>query len=458
MLDATVQNGTYQWSTGDTSATFTVTYPDTFWVTTINMCASDSDTIIINYTQPPSINLGPDSVLCNGQQITLNAWDTLSTFEWNTLDSTPTLTIDSTGVYWANTTNVCGADSDTVQLWFIDAPQAHLGNDTVLCLGASLILQDTSTQFASYLWNTGSWHDTTFVNYPATFWLQVTNACGVASDTIEVFYDTSPITNLGPDSVYCLSSLVNLNAHWSRATYLWNTGDTTPSITANFSGNYSVQVLNLCGYDDDTVNIQYHIPINFNLGHDTVICAGDSILLAAPAHQATWIWSNGNSDSTLWVHTGNTFGVSASNKCGTFTDSIQVDMAQKPHVTPVNDTIICIGNTMEVVVPKGNAQQIVWNDLSTDWAHGFDINGSFSYTLLNFCGTTADTFELTLSYPADASLGNDTILCYGEEITKVFPYKNHQFNWSDGSTDSFNILTQPGYYSVTVTNPVRLFK
>jgi gliding motility-associated-like protein len=597
-LDATVQNGTYLWSTGDTVSSLWANNPGgTFWATTTNICRSDSDTIVVNYTHSPNINLGNDSLLCNGSSFVLDGWDTLSNFIWSTGDTLSTIIADTTGFYFVLTSNLCGADSDSIQLWFIDSPTVSLGVDTILCPNSTVILQDTSSVLASYIWNNGSWQDSTLVTNAGLYSLTVTNICGVASDTIvvdfdtipmvnlgsdtvicngdsvllsaafshsmylwntgsidsvltattqgtywasatnicgsdtdsvyinvdsvlvvdlgldtilclgtsytlvsttivtggipdsflwstgnttdsiyinsagiyqltvtnvcgsfddtiEVFYDNSPITNLGPDSTYCLNSLVNLNAYWSRANYLWNTADTTSGITANFSGNYSVMVTNLCGFDGDTVMIKYDIPIAFNLGSDTALCAGDSILLSAPAHNATWLWNNATIDSTLLVNNAGNFYVTALNQCGMFSDSIKVILETTPVINPaIYDTTLCEEEILNIVVAKNNATSISWLNGSNNYAQSFDTTGWYSYSLQNICGTTSDTFRLEIQYPADAFLGDDTVICYGEQIVKSFDYSNHAYLWNNGLTDSIQIITTTGIYGITIFTP-----
>ena len=590
-LDATIQSGSYLWSTSDTTPTIWATTQDTFYVSTLNFCGADSDTVVVNFTHAPLFELGADTTLCVGDTLVLNAYDTLSSYLWASGDTFALDTVTASGLISVTTTNLCGSFSDTIQSWFLSPPLANLGNDTVVCLGDTIALSDTTlfgsyawsdasvtdtlwvhsagnyavtitnlcgadadtilvetdtipvvnlgndtvicngnsvvlnadfsrasfawsngstdsaiiastqntnwatatnlcgvgsdtvfvdvdsvlnvdlgadtilclgthyTLFSNvigdhYLWNNGNTSDSMLISYQDTYSLAVTNVCGTFTDSIQVFYDNSPITNLGPDSTYCLASLVDLNAHWSRAKYLWNTADTTSSITANFSGNYSVMVTNLCGYDGDTVNIQYDIPIAFNLGPDTVLCVGDSFLISAPAHNASWLWNDGSLDSTLMVQNAGNFYVAAHNHCGVFSDSIRVASETLPIVNPmVSDTTFCEGNQYVVTVNRNNAASIIWLNGSNAYTQEFISEGFYSYALQNICGSTSDTFQLTIELPADANLGSDTVLCYGDPIVKSFPYSNHTFLWNTGETDSTKTITETGLYGVTIWTP-----
>jgi gliding motility-associated-like protein len=146
--------------------------------------------------------------------------------------------------------------------------------------------------------------------------------------------------------------------------------------------------------------------------------------------------------------------VTAQNVCGAFADSLLLQVALPPVIdSQIADTTFCPGNVYQVSVNQNNAEAIVWMDSTNTWQHDFDSTGTYFYHLSNFCGTTSDSFMLTIEQPANAFLGNDTLICYGEQIVKEFHYPNHQFEWTNGSTDSLLIITEPGMYGVTIYTP-----
>lgn len=67
------------------------------------------------------------------------------------------------------------------------SPVVSLGADTIFCTGSSLQLQATATgNNLSYVWQNGSTQPTQTVTRAGTYWVRVFNACGSATDTIEV--------------------------------------------------------------------------------------------------------------------------------------------------------------------------------------------------------------------------------------------------------------------------------
>lgn len=85
---------------------------------------------------------------------------------------------------------------------------------------------------------------------PGTFWVSVKvdyPVCAPTTATDSVVVKAFPVVNLGPDSVLCLDGpsvlLTDLNnANNPAMSFLWNTGETTPSINATHPGIYSVTV------------------------------------------------------------------------------------------------------------------------------------------------------------------------------------------------------------------------
>ena len=94
---------TYEWSTSSTDATISVSNPGAYWakVTFGNMCEI-TDTIIISSISPATVDLGPDTLLCEGNSLVLDANQTDPTVEylWQDGSTASTLTVVSPGSYY----------------------------------------------------------------------------------------------------------------------------------------------------------------------------------------------------------------------------------------------------------------------------------------------------------------------------------------------------------------------
>src|SRR5690606_33540852 len=94
------------------------------------------------------------------------------------------------------------------------------------------------------------------------------------------------------------------------STYLWNTGEQTSTIVPAQSGNYSVTITtaaNCSATYDLSVTLQQ--PITVDLGNDTTICQGASLVLNAGNPGAQYEWSNAATSQTMSVQSAGIVGV-----------------------------------------------------------------------------------------------------------------------------------------------------
>ena len=453
-LDAEVALGTYQWSTNDTTPQYIVREEGTYSVTATNLCRSDSDTVTVLYARPPNANLGNDSVLCTGNPVTLDAADTLSTYQWNNSSTDSAITVDSTGVYRVTVTNLCGTSIAGIHLRFADTTNLDLGPDTVLCPQDAYELNAAVPFGENYTWHTGATGNTFQVVQEDTYSVTVDHVCGTLRDTVIVHYDRTPQPDLGPDTRYCFDDLVELDATWSRAQYLWNTGSTDSIIQAVNNGEYWVQVTNLCGRGDDTVKLWFHTPLDFELGGDNTICEGDTIQLRAYGVEADYVWNTGETDSLINVSNKGIYWVRAENACGPHHDTISIRMIHSPAYEFDKPDSICEGDIAEVRIKRHNRAELAWFDGSDQPRRQFTQKGNYPFTLENICGQKTDSVIVNVSNLPEIHLGNDTLLCSGEELKISAPNNaKYLYEWSTGDTTPEITITHPDYYGVTVTNP-----
>ena len=109
-------NTTYLWQDGSTNPTFTVTQPGTYWVETVNNCGTAIDSIHVNYSNLPDINLGNDTTICNGDTLVLNINCENCTYNWQNNSTDSTFNAAQPGIYWVQASNSCGVMTDSISL------------------------------------------------------------------------------------------------------------------------------------------------------------------------------------------------------------------------------------------------------------------------------------------------------------------------------------------------------
>ncbi|HMU08920.1 MAG TPA: gliding motility-associated C-terminal domain-containing protein [Ferruginibacter sp.] len=143
----------------------------------------------------------------------------------------------------------CSGLNDTInrRIWIADAT-GFLGADTSSCNLLALTIGVEEIEGANYLWSTGFNGNKITTTGFGTYWLEVQqNGCRIR-DSITVTEKPKPTVSLGPDTSICKFKSVDLIAGTALFdTYLWNTGESTRSITVDKAGTYSVEVtLNGC--------------------------------------------------------------------------------------------------------------------------------------------------------------------------------------------------------------------
>lgn len=176
----------------------------------------------------------------------------------------PTHTFSSAGTYIVQSTGYFGGSSRSYRrsLEILAIPVIELGQDTLLYYGQTLDLPiAASTDIVSYLWQDGDTNSSFQVSQPQTYFVAVsnTNNC-TATDTIVVSYDQMIDINWQQDTIVCPFVTSLLDATLDGASYLWSTGETSPTITVSSEGLYSVNITNAYGNRSE----EFQTRVSFN--------------------------------------------------------------------------------------------------------------------------------------------------------------------------------------------------
>lgn len=200
-------------------------------------------------------------------------------------------------------------------------------------------------------------------------------------DDISVDVCTPPTVNLGGNQSICAGSNLVLDAGnaGTGATYLWNDNSTGQTLTVTSAGTYSVTVTNGCSATASVVVTQLPSP-SVNLGADTSMCMGDSIILDAGAW-SSYSWSDGTSLGQAVANTAGTYSVTVTDNNGCVgVDSILVSVNQLPVVNLGADTSYCQNSS--IVLHAGNQNgTYLWNDGSSNDSLLVTTPGTYSVAL-----------------------------------------------------------------------------
>ena len=229
---------TYLWSNASTSDSIveTPTVQTTYYVDiTLSGCPTVTDSVTIYVNPAVIVDLGLDTALCPGAQITLDAGNSGSTYDWNNgIATTQTVSGIPGTDYFVEVMSAEGCFGyDTINVAMGIVPVVDLGLDTVLCAGSFLTL-DAGNAGSTYDWTTPETTQIIGAIAGGTYGVLVTSADGCTDSTgITIGENPLPTIDLGADITFCVNESSVIDAGSGYSSYLWSTTETTQTVLAD---------------------------------------------------------------------------------------------------------------------------------------------------------------------------------------------------------------------------------
>ena len=292
-----------------------------------------------------------------------------------------------------------------------------LGSDTTICSSDTITLS-AGPNFSEYLWNTGSTDSTIEISSTGIFWVQVIDDFGcIATDSIQIYSlpDPNTMLNLGADTTLCMNDTLILSPGSGFVNYLWQDGSTDSIFLVTTPGQYYVSVSNDCGEANDTIHISESNITTVNLGNDTTLCFGETLLLQPGTGYLEYVWQNGSTEMQFYVTEPGIYYVTVQDNCGTGSDTVNIGYSPEISLDLGNDSILCEFESI-MLSPGSGFANYVWQDGSTAPFYVAQDAGTYwvEVTDGNNCNAQDEIFIDQLILSVD--LGVDTALCPGAEI------------------------------------------
>lgn len=253
---------------------------------------------------------------------------------------------------------------------------------------------------------------------------------------------------LGPDFNLCTGYIHILDAGPGFDTYIWQDGSDSQTYLVTEAGTYWVHAFIGSTMFADTINIGYWPVPDPNLGNDTLICFGNSLLLEPSTGFIAYLWQDGSSLPFYVVTNEGLYFVLVVDVHGcTGSDSIYVDFTFKT-LDLGNDTVICELDTLPLNAGDGYISY-EWQDGSTE--QYLLVSGSvygvgwheFSVTVLdtNNCEYSDTISVLIYEHNGIAETDGKSILLYPDPAKSFI---NVDFKGFRETTCYFEILNSQG--------------
>ncbi len=449
-LVVTQLGASYLWQDGSRNRTFTAEQAGTYFVRVdLDQCIL-SDTFELMYKPFPRFELGTDTSICEGESVTFDGTSLAgTTYEWSDGSTNPTLRVSTAGLYALEATLDDCVFVGTRSLEVRPLPIVDLGEDQVLCEEEEFIL-DVAQQGASFQWQDGSVAETFTVSNTGTYFVAVDLANCILSDTVNFTFNPLPRFELGTDTSICAGESVTFDGtSLMGAAYSWSNGSTDPMITINEGGAYALEAtLDNCTYQDSRTLVIRPLPI-VDLGADQTLCEEDVFNLDVNQPGATYTWQDGSGNGNFEVRTDGSYFVAVNLEDCIVSDTANFTFTPLPRFELGNDTLLCEGEslTLNAEVPGATYS---WNNGSTGSTITVTEEGNYNLiTLINGCDFS-DEINVQYGLIPDDLLGEDQILCDGEEINFNLDIRDANYQWIDGSASGLYTINSPGTFGVRI--------
>ncbi len=480
-LDAQSPGSTYNWSNGANSQSIQILSTGTYWVEVSNACGTITDTTHVAILSELIVDLGPDTIICNGNPYYLDAGYQNANYNWSNGSNLQSITVNNSGSYWVEINNGNCVGSDTVLVTFNAMPVSQFSVNTPVCEGDSSMVQfiGTASGFANYIWNFDGGNGSPgigigphYVNWQTagTYTISLVvedNGCtsSLSSDSVLVMATPSSDFIFSSNSI-CgddTCSVIYVGNGSTNATYNWNFGQAT-LLNGTGQGPYQLQYINpgihpvtlsveengcISQTYTDSIEVGFVPDASFILSNAN-ICSSDTIVTtytgnASVGAQFIWNFSGGNiingSDQgpyTLVYSTPGTQTISLlidEGTCSSEEYQANLEIFSIPTSDfSLSNSMLCSTDTliMTYTGTATNSGNFVWNFDGADLLSGnnqgpfecqWDSAGSYMLTLQveeNGCQSdqSQQQIDIILSPTSEISITNP--VCVDEEALLTY--------------------------------------
>jgi len=244
-----------------------------------------------------TISAAPSLTICSGQTTTLTVSGAVS-YLWSTGAVTTSISVNTAGLYSVTGTDANGCtNTANVTVVVNPLPSININSNPglTICNGSSTTL--TASGATSYVWSNGANTASTTVTLPGNYTVTGTDINGcTATARVTVVVNPLPTISITPNPGLTVCSGTNVTLTASGATsYVWSTGASTPAITVNTSGTYTVTGTDANGCTNTqsaTVVVNPLPTLTVTAAPSLTICSGQSTTLTVSG-AVSYVWSNG---------------------------------------------------------------------------------------------------------------------------------------------------------------------
>lgn len=241
---------------------------------------------------------------------------------------------------------------------------------------------------------------------------------------------------------------------WTPANFLDDPTSRTPACSSTIPFSYYVEYKDRCNNTfTDSVQIRVDDPFIMNEANDTVLCDGISYSFDLRNEYDSVRWNNGSVNPLIsWRDTG-LYSLRAWKGVCFENDTFTIQVNSSPTLVISGDSLFCEDEQTEIRVDiQPPSAALIWQDSVVQNPRIFDKTMALSATVRNECGMAVEAYQVREILLPYLYLGEDSAFCEGDTLVLQAPeMASLVYQWSTGQNTSSVKITEPGEYSVLVS-------
>ncbi|MCB9274756.1 MAG: gliding motility-associated C-terminal domain-containing protein [Lewinellaceae bacterium] len=455
-LNATPGFAAYQWSNNATTASVAISTPGSYTlVVTDNNGCSDSATMDITEHPLPVPAITGLLSFCPEGSTTLGVNGAFGQYAWSTGNSGASIDTNQPGSYSVTVTDANGCSgSDSVELSLYDTPEPQISGILEFCAGTSTTLQ-ANTGYTSYNWTTGAAGASVTINQPGMVGLSVIDNNGCQGETSVVVAENAlPQPVVSGINYFCQGSSTTLDAGPGFASYAWTGNGTGQQINVSQAGTYTVTVADAIGCQGTASLTVTQAPNPApQISGQLNFCPGTSTELSTGSNFASYLWSDGNTSTSIEVLQPGPYGLTVTNALGcTGQASVQVNNFTT-NVPDISGNLSFCPGTSTSLAAEGGFSSYLWSTAAVGPSITVNAGGNYGLTVTdaNGCQTT-NAVSVSVFPVTPPAISGSNAFCAGGSVALSASPGYTVYNWSNGASVPDITVSSGGLYRVTVTD------
>ncbi|MGE5108352.1 MAG: gliding motility-associated C-terminal domain-containing protein [Sphingobacteriales bacterium] len=248
---------------------------------------------------------------------------------------------------------------------------------------------------------------------------------------------------------YAISNATTADSKWYRLLIAEPSNINSPNCRS------ASLAIKLAVFDPKPVSIQHKNPF----------CIGDTIILTNQSAALDYQWlgpNNFSSNADTAIIPQASFNEQGTYLLQTITDGGCITIGSTTVTVIPNQLSVSLPDTTTLLCDNATVTFSADNPFITNWKWSTGeqtksitvaIDGMYWVKVNDIACAAADTTFVRTNRTPYVNFGKDITICSGEELVlnAAAPVSN-SYLWEDNSSDSVLLITNPGYYNVTLTN------